>query len=281
MKNLTEKALLANLVICQWSARKHDKSVTREVNENHGAKDAGRFNKILVDKKHLEPLQKIATKARDFHYNNTLPWGDNGDRLLPTENYFEYTAQIARFKNEWETAVNDFERNYAGMIDEARINLNGLFDERDYPRHITDKFDIKTSFMPVPDTEDIRVNLSQGEVETLRRNIGEELNDRMAGATKDIFRRMHEVLSRMFERLNDKDAIFKDSLFENVKDLVELLPRLNVTGDETITELCQDMASIYTNPERIRKNRTLRAEKAEEVDAILKKMDAFFQPVSV
>jgi len=280
MKNLTEKSLLVNLVICQWSARKHDKSVTKEVNENHGSKDAGRFNKILVDKKHLEPLQKIATRAREFHYENTLPWGDNGDRLLPTDNYFEYTARVARFKNEWETEVNNFERNYPAMIDEARINLNGLFNEKDYPRHITDRFDIKASFMPVPDAEDIRVNLSQGEVETLRRNVGEELQNRLAEATKEIFGRMHDVLAKMYARLSEKDAIFKDSLFENVKDLVGLLPRLNITGDPAISELCKDMEQLYIDPQRVRNSKKLREEKAEEVDQILKKMDAFFSPVT-
>jgi len=280
MKNLTEKALLANLIICQWSARKYDKTATKEVNETHGAQDAGRFNKILVGKQHLEALQKIATKARQFHYDNTLPWGDNGDRLLPTDNYFAYTAQVAQLKNDWEIAVNRFEMDYPGMIIEAQRTLGTLFNRTDYPSFISDRFQIKASFMPVPDAEDIRVNLSEGEVNTLRRNISAELEERFAGATKNIFERMHDVLGKMLSRLSEKDAIFKDSLFENVRDLVELLPRLNVTGDETITELCQDMASLYVDPQKVRTSQSLRAEKAEEVDQILKKMDAFFSPVT-
>lgn len=280
MKNLTEKSLLVNLVICQWSARKYDKTATKEVNETHGAQDAGRFNKILVGKEHLEALQKLATKARQFHYDNTLPWGDNGDRLLPTDNYFAYTAQVAQLKNEWEIAVTRFEQAYPHMITEAETKLGTLFNRNDYPSFISDRFQIKASFMPVPDAEDIRVNLSAGEVDTLRRNISAELEERFAGATKSIFERMHDVLGKMFARLSEKDAIFKDSLFENVRDLVELLPRLNVTGDETINELCKDMAALYVDPQKVRSSVRLRAEKAEEVDAILKKMDAFFSPVT-
>lgn len=67
MKNLAEKALLVTLNISQWSARKYDRKVTEEVNDTHQAKDAGRFNKLLIDKTHLDEIQKIVNEARHFH----------------------------------------------------------------------------------------------------------------------------------------------------------------------------------------------------------------------
>ena len=46
---LNHKAMLMTLSISQWTARKHDKHASSEIEKSHGAKNAGRFNKLLVD----------------------------------------------------------------------------------------------------------------------------------------------------------------------------------------------------------------------------------------
>lgn len=277
MKTLIEKSILVSLIISQWAARKYDKKVTREVNEQHNATDAGRFNKSLIAREHLQVINKIANQARAFHYDNTLPWGDNGERLLPSENYFQYVEALARIKNEYETEVNKFSLAYPSMIDEAKINLNGLFNASDYPMDIRTRFNMRTCFMPVADAQDIRVNLSEKEVNELKKYVTEEMQTRFAQAQQSIFERITEQMRLMHEKLNEKDGIFRDSLFNNVLELVDMLPRLNVGNDQRITELCNDLNSLYTDPESVRKSKSLRKEKAQEVDSILSKIDSFFK----
>lgn len=278
MKNLTEKSLLVSLVICQWSARKYDRKATKEVNDAHQSKDAGRFNKILIAKENLDEIQKIANKARAFHYENTLPWSDTGERLLPSANYFQYIGELSKLKNEFETAVNKFSLAYPTMIDDAKQNLNGLFNQNDYPLNILDRFSVKTSFMPVPDVSDIRVNLNQEEVEALTKTIQDEMNERFNNAQKDIFQRVKDHLDRMKERLSNVNNSFKNSLFENVLELVELLPRLNVSNNPEIFALCTELKYIYVEPDNVRKDVTLRADKAKEVDLLLSKINSFINP---
>ncbi len=277
MKNLTEKALLVNLTISQWTARKHDKTATQEVNTAHNSKDAGRFNKILIGKEHLQDIQAIGNRARTFHYENTLPWSDAGERLLPSENYFDYINKLAEFRNEFEVAVNKFCLSYPSLIDQAKANLNGLFNERDYPLNVREKFDLHASFMPVPDVQDIRVNLSAQEIEHIRKTMGLEISDRFANAQKDIYRRISEQLRHMHERLGNDENNFKNSLFENVLELVRLIPRLNVAEDKNISDLCEDLNSLYVDPEQVRTDKKLRSDKAKEVQAMLSKMDSFLK----
>ena len=82
--DITEKAMLASLHIRQWAARKHDKAVSREVNTHYGSQaDAGRFNKVLATKEALKEIQTVVSAARGFHLEQTLPWGERGERLLP------------------------------------------------------------------------------------------------------------------------------------------------------------------------------------------------------
>lgn len=275
---LKTKALTVNLSISQWVARKHDKKISKEVEDQHNAHDAGRYNKVLVAKAELEKIQKTAGAARSFHYENTLPWGDNGDRLLPSANYMSYVKEMAILKSNFEREVIAFLANYSTVIDDAKIRLNGMFDPKDYPNEveIKSKFSFGTCFMPLPDIDDIRVELSQTEVNNIRQEVENTMRDRITGAVKDTWSRIKAQLEAMKERLSTKDAVFRNSLFDNLRDIIELLPRLNVTNDSQIDEICEEMKGLLVDPDAVRANSNLRNEKAQEVAAILNKFDAFF-----
>lgn len=275
---LQENSLLITLSISQWTARKHDKKITDEVNNQHNASDdAGRYNKLLVSKEHTDPINKIAGAARTFHYDNTLPWGDNNERLLPTKNYFTYVQKMASFKSEFDSAIDVFFKNYDNVISEAKIRLNGMFKESDYPTRseIQDKFRFRTTFMPVPDT-DVRVGLVKGEVNKLRGEIEIEITNRLGEAVKDIWTRIKTQVAHMRDKLADANGIFRDSLFDNLKDLVDLLPCLNVTNDKNIDKVCKDLQKLMADPDAVRTNSNLRNEKADEAAAILNKFKSFF-----
>lgn len=273
MKTLKEKAILVSLEIKQWTARKFDRKVTEEVNEHHNAKDAGRFNKLLIASEHLQNITKAVTEIRDYHYTATLPWNNEGTRLLASELYFDYTAKIGQLKDKYEEAVSKFVTGYPAMIEEAKVKLNGLFNPDDYPSDVSDRFGIRTSFMPVPDSSDLRVNVGLEEVDRLKVDIAKEINDRFASAQRDIYVRVSEHLKRMHEKLSDKKGIFRDSLFNNLLEMVELLPKLNIAGDKNIAEVCEELRSLYCDPDTIRKNVRKRKETADQVNSILGKLN--------
>jgi hypothetical protein len=244
---------------------------------HHASDDAGRYNKLLVSKVHTDPINKVVGAARTFHYENTLCWGDNNERLLPTKNYFSYINEMSKFKAEFDNAVLHFFKNYDGVIAEARIRLNGMFKDSDYPskNEIENKFAFRTSFMPVP-SSDVRLGLDNEEVEKLKSEIEAEINERLSGAVKDIWKRIKEQLAHMRDKLADSDAIFRDSLYTNLKDLIDLLPKLNVTEDKTIAKVCADLQNLVSDPQLIRTNTIARAEASDSVDAILAKFQQFF-----
>lgn len=275
---IQNKALIVSLSISKWTARKHDKKITDEVREQHNASDdAGRYNKLLAAKQFMEPIQKLESEARAYHYDNTLPWGDNNERLLSSEHFMEYEAEMLRFKSKFDVACSQFFDNYDAVIADAKVRLNGMFRDGDYPKksEIQDKFDFKVSFMPVPET-DFRVNLSDEEVSRLKDSVTSEITNRMHDAVKDIWGRIKDQLVHMRERLSDPKAVFRDSLFDNLKDLIHLLPKLNVTDDFSIAAVCDEMSKLLASPDAIRNNSNLRNQKAEEVQDVLNKFNQFF-----
>ena len=276
---LQNNSLIVSLSVSQWTARKMDKKVTTEVIDQHNAaSDAGRWNKLLVAKEHTDAIQKIASEARTFHYENTLAWGENNERLLPSKNYFTYVSKVNEIKGRFHAAVADFLKKYDYVIDEAKVRLNGTFNAKDYPTRYEaeDKFRFKISFMPVP-SDDIRIELSNEEVASLREAIGTEINDRLQDAVKGTWDRIKERLTAMKERLSDPKAIFRDSLFDNLSELIGLLPKLNVTDDPNITAICTEMRRLCVDPNSVRSNDNLRSQKAQEVEQVLNKFSGFFQ----
>ena len=280
--------MVVSLTIKQWSAKKHDKKVTQEVLDDHkAASDAGKFNKQLASKKFMEGIQKVVGETREYHYEKTLPWGENGERLLPSENYFEYTSKMSSFKSRYEHEMMMFLSNYTNVVNDARTTLGDLFVENDYPTpvDIAKKFSFKVTYLPVPQN-DWRIEFGEEELAKLKLNMEDEFNTRLGDATKDIWLRIHEQLTHMYDRLTTfskdeetgeiKMAIFKDSLFENLSSLVEVLPRLNITKDPAITEACKELTKLLAAPEDVRKDINLRNEKAVLVAEALNKFDAFF-----
>src|ERR1019366_3579551 len=95
---ITERAMLAAVHISIWTAVKHDRKISRDVADQHGAhQGAGRYNKQLLrgaDK--LDELRTLAGNVRQYFYKITLPWSDEGFRLLPSNLYFDLTARMPR-----------------------------------------------------------------------------------------------------------------------------------------------------------------------------------------
>ena len=136
---IQDKAMLANLTIQQWSARKQDKAVSAEVDRAHGANDAGRYNKLLVDKSALEPISKLAGDLRSRHYHFTMPWGDNGDRLLPGTLYMKYTTEMRTLRTQFDAAVSAFISIYPNLVTNARTRLGTLYNAEDFPEPVIEK----------------------------------------------------------------------------------------------------------------------------------------------
>lgn len=258
MKNLREKAVLVNLKIRSWSGRKFDKKVTAEVNEKHGAtNDAGRYNKLVLAKDALKEIKKIENKIRTFHYENTSPWGDDGARILKISRHQEYTSEINKMKMDLETELEKFISLYPEYIEQARLRLNRMFNAEDYPSAdiLREKFEIKVSFLPLPNLEDFRVTLGNDQVKEICENVEAQIKDANTEIAKDLYSRLFDTVNHMVERLSGENT-FRNSLVGNIIKVVNLIPKLNINDDPKIEELKKNVEEKLTalSADEIRSN---------------------------
>ena len=278
--NLSDKALLVQLSISQWTARKYDKKATREVAVNHNTTtDAGRYNKSLLPMNdYLANVHKKASAIRQKYYENTLPWGIEGTQMLPSANYLAFMADFRKEKGEWEYLVSEFLSNYDRLRLDAKRVLGSLYDDADYPLadQIESKFRMDMAVFPVP-TNDFRVQINDSELSRIQQDVEQRVKQAQQQAIQEVWQRLYDKVQHIAERLADPKAVFRDSMIENARELCALLPRLNFADDPNLEAMRQQVEQSLTNnnPDSLRCDPLLRSDKAAEAKAIMDKMSVF------
>jgi hypothetical protein len=276
---IQERAMLAAVHISIWTAVKHDRGVSRDVAERNGApQNAGRYNKQLLrgaDK--LDQLRTLAGQVRRYFYKITLPWTDEGYRLLPGNLYFDLTARMREFKAQFEQGVDEFLQVYPQYIEHVRPELNGLFREEDYPAadKLRRKFGVKLEVLPIPTGNDFRVQMSAEEQARVAREIDTNVRQSLARGAEDLWKRLRDVVSHMVDRLNEPESRFHATLVTNILDLVELLPKLNVTADPELDRFAEEARQkLCTHTAHdLKKHESLRVATAADAAGIVSRMD--------
>lgn len=278
--SLIDKALLVQLNISQWTARKYDRKATQNVAVNFNTTtSAGRYNKALLPMNdYLDRVHKKTTLIRTKFYTNTSPWGIEGTFMLSSKNYLPFTNEFRKERGEWQYLVDDFLNNYKDLKDNAKRFLNDLYDETDYPPQdmLAKKFSMDLAIFPVPST-DFRVAIGDEELAEIQKDVERRVMDAQNHAMQDLWDRLYKQVEHMTEKLSDPKAIFRDSMVDNARELCSLLPRLNFTDDPNLENLRQQVEANIArhHPDALRNDPDLRQDTAAEAKAIMEKMKTF------
>lgn len=278
--NLNDRALLVQLNISQWTARKYDKRTTKDVADaNRVDINVGRYNKSLLPMNdQLDLVHRKANAIRAEFYANTLPWGIEGTQLLPTANYLEFMTDFRKKKGEWQWLVNIFNMNFESYVEDAKRTLGPLFDANDYPHPsaIEGKFKMDLAVFPVPST-DFRVQLASDELSRIQQDVERRVQEASASAMKDVWQRLYDKVKHIEERLANPAAVFRDTMLENARELCELLPRLNFADDPQLEQMRQEVERklVSYHPDALRNDPDLRRDTAAKAKEIMDRMAVF------
>lgn len=285
VSKLSGSSLIVNLNLSVWTARKQDKRVAEEIDQQKSTRTrAGNYSKnLLAGSGKLEEVTKLANAVRTWHYTNTQPWGDNGDRLLPMTMFVDYRARLTDYENQFSTAVNSFLNEYDTLVAAAAFQLGDLFNREDYPsrEHITGKFGFRYAFVPLPTSGDFRVDIHEQGLSELQSHYETVMAERATTMMQDAWDRLYDALSKMSERLADdtdengepKRKIFRDSLVDNAVDVCKLLRHFNTTGDTRLEAMRQQLEDAMrgVDAQSLRESDVLREQTKAKVDALLDK----------
>ena len=133
-------------------------------------------------------------------------------------------------------------------------------------------------------------DLAQGETERVKRDIEQQVRTRLNDAQRDLYRRLGEAVERVGERLredeNGKPLVFRDSLIENIRELVDVVPRLNIFADDDLAMLCREVKDKFAGiePDALRPSGrfdpNLRRQVKRDADALTAQFAGYFAPAA-
>jgi hypothetical protein len=246
---IARKAVIASFDSGQPRFRKAHRDETAALNAKHGTSNLALVTVTICDHPALAEAGRIITAARADHYRLTVPAADRGMRLLPGARQLEHSSLLQGHAVKFQSAVADFVREYDTIRADAPARLNGLYVPEQWPDvdFVRNAFRLRCRYLPVP-------SLGQWD---------EWLAESASTATDELRERIGEALRAYAAKLGDGGKIFRDSLVENLRDIVNLAEDLNVGGDKTVADLvakARDLAQ--PDPDQLREDPALRADTA-------------------
>jgi hypothetical protein len=277
--SLSQKAMLVDLHLSRWSGYKTDQKASNKLVMDASAQAGSAVvSKRIVPKEAFTDIVTVSNALRAHMTKHTLPWSDNGQRIM-TRNIFEvFMSGYGDLERQFKAAVDEFiATKYPQARDQASFRLGALFRDEDYPTQseLQEKFRVDLDIDGITEPEDFRVALPEKELNQLKATMEESINRRLGDAMQDVWLQIAKLLEHYIEKISDSEAIFRDSTVNNLVELMNILPGLNVTGDPKLREIRQRIMNTIGSyePDDLRKGGDLRAAAAKEAREIRESMN--------
>lgn len=238
------------------------------------------------------PVQKYQQKSSEmyqYHTANTLPYGDDGTRLMSNSIYFEYTGRMTQFIAELEalkqTIVGD-ESMYHSVVQHDITRRNAALTAQNKPPTATaadymgyeamrDRLYVTWFPEPVATSGDFRFEISADMKKVYDDNLARIVEDAKADVLNRVLEPMKAFVKRMSVPIGEEGAVFRDTMVTNLTDLVTHLPKLNIDDDPRISSMVAELRTItakFTNPDVLRSNSVARATAKKDVSELMNKL---------
>lgn len=270
--NISKECLVVNVCVSTWQGQRLDKALTVKTENDANAK-AGtlRVSKYIIPQEALKGITTAIGRVRVHLTKETLPWRDNGDRLLPRKNYPKFIADHSKLVAEHDKAVEDFlENKYPEALEQAEFRMVDAYNADDYPsvNELRRKFAITLDIEAVSKSFDIRLN-----------DNADMIQQRVNTAVAQLWKRLEEPLAHFANKMTDtsEEASFKAATINNLKQMVEFVEQMNFTGDETLEAMRAEIEAKLVGYEAasLREDDKLRASVGAEATRILETMKGF------
>jgi hypothetical protein len=176
-----------------------------------------------------------------FHRDNTLPWDNEGGRILPAVHYDKYQTAIGKLierlhllrdtvADQWDTQI----------LPVCRAAHSHRFKPELYPTRIgiLQKVDATIAYSPL--STDFRTDiLGEAVAAQLSAQAADRLSAAVSTSNKQIAAALLDMLQKVVDIMANPKGKLYDSLFSNLREFLDRMPALNLNNDPTIADLRQ------------------------------------------
>jgi hypothetical protein len=244
---------------------------------------AGEFlsaGKKLLDTRHPSFKAVTAVKNRAIGYwkGMSLPYPENGIRLIRQDRIEPLTAQVQQFQEELGEAVETLDRHYFELKVAAQRRLGTLYNPSDYPESLAGMFSIEADF-PTVEAPDYQQQHNPELYEQECQRVQQRFDEAVQMAEEAFLAELAKLTSHLTERLSGdadgKPKIFRDSAIENLTGFFDRFRQLNIRSNEQLDTLVADAQRVIrgVEPQTLRDNQGLRRHVASELSRVQSVLD--------
>jgi hypothetical protein len=280
--DITSSAMLVDLNISGKNFRKRDKNSADELAvSKHASTSSFNLTKSLMNHAvELGDLTKHIAHTRNMHYRMTLPWSDNGSRLLTVKKYPEYVEAMTGRQAEMFELLEKFLGKYDSYVVQAVGVMGDLYDVNDFPdvEEVKQGFSFNFRFIPLATSNDFRVDIANETKNVLAESYEKYFEEQYNNSMNSLWGKLATALAKVSERLDydegkgEEKKMFHDTLVSNVEDVLEMFDAYNVNKDPVMAEVSKKLNNIFSSidADALRTSQTVRKHVKGNVDDVLK-----------
>lgn len=249
MNFLENQALIVKLKIGGPRGSAPDSEVAEKIIHDHGAGEGvASFSKRILPKEMWSEMTPITYGMRSFFYQHTVAWGEDGGRLLAIGNFDWFRTRMEEMTLQFEDAKARMINDYSYWCQQAEKNLGTLYRPEDYQSLEQFKLSmyVNIEYEPVPTSNHLVVKLGQAQLSQVKKKLDQKNNERLRLASNDLYTRITAAIRTVADRLDPEkfDRGIRQSIIDDLSNIAELVPTLNVMGDDNLSKLCEEVREL-------------------------------------
>ena len=237
-------------------------------------------SKKLFDTSHpaFRAATAVKTQAVEYWKSHTLPYIEPGMRLLRRIDVPAFDVQLTSVRAELNDAVEELQRHYGELVDQARERLGNLFDPSDYAESLSDLFAIEWDY-PSCDPPEYLLRVSPQLYYSECARVQTRFDEAVRLAEQAFADELGQLVSHLAERLSDDGSskVFRDTAVTNLLEFFERFQRLNIRSDDQLDRLVADARRVVTGvqPQDLRDHAAMRQHVANELVRVEASLDGW------
>lgn len=239
-------------------------------------------SKKLFDTSHpaFRAATAVKTQAVEYWKSHTLPYIEPGTRLLRRSDMAAFDVHLTSVRAELNDAVEELQRHYGELVDQARERLGNLFDPGDYAESLSDLFAIEWDY-PSCEPPEYLLRVSPQLYYSECARVQTRFDEAVRLAEQAFADELGQLVSHLAERLSGDDVgsgkVFRDTAVTNLLEFFERFQRLNIRSDDQLDRLVADARRVVTGvqPQDLRDHAAMRQHVANELVRVEASLDGW------
>lgn len=238
-----------------WSPVVTNRAESKRVNEAHHTADAAKVLVTLTNSDALVALGELKRKVYTEHTSMTRPSITKGMRILRTGFHLKHSEMIRLNAERMSELVDQFIPEYIAEKASAPVRLNGLYNASDWPApsEVRARFRCDVRYLPCP----------------VDGAWSEWLEETVKASEAELVEQFGAALKHLVNTCKSDGRLYQ-TVFSNLKDLIDLVPATNITDLPLIEKIAVEAKELgEIDAASVRDNKSARAAAAAKAERLL------------